>query len=409
MKKLFMLALALGLLLALSVCALAANATSVTLAKADGTGTVTLNSDTPYFVGNAAVNEAGLNGRTWTAHFNSTTATLTLKDAEIGPVADTNGIDANGSLTIELVGTNAVTGGNATGDRSSYGISVTGNLTISGDGSLTATGGEVSSSWLSCGINVDNGGLEILNTTVNAQGGAGRSSFGIRTIKGIEIKNSIVTARGGTGTNESHGIYNSEENIVIRGSSTVEATGGEVTNIRSSGIWANGGNVDISDSSTVNAAGGKATNVSYGIYAGEDENRDPKDIIISGSARVTAQSGAAGESAALCAIGSVTLGPPYDEPANRLVMAGADENSAVEWTGTNTGELNLSYKYVRIFPPEQEQEQEQVQRVVREEKVADNTLVPAERIIEEPPLTEENPNTGMSCPFALLLSLLKLL
>ena len=117
-------------------------------------------------------------------------------------------IEGTGNVTLELDGKNELKGGSS-GTYGTRGItSGKGKLTIQGKegSSLSATGGSSTysgePSLISCGEGITaNGGLELVNATVTATGGAssGRASGGNGMFVGgdLNIKNSKLTAKGG--------------------------------------------------------------------------------------------------------------------------------------------------------------------------------------------------------------------
>ena len=175
-----------------------------------------------------------------TVSYDPTASTMTLNGADItGAVTSSNvslygnyGILAKNNLTIQLLGDNSVTAGEAS--SGSYGITAyDGKLTICGSGTLTAKGGTASSegttSW---GIGASE--IVISSGRITAVGGAGRnSSFGLYAwTNGITIKGGSVTAIGGTcdGNNfNSYGIYHGA------GAQKIDITGGSGT---ASGLYA---------------------------------------------------------------------------------------------------------------------------------------------------------------------------
>ncbi len=118
-------------------------------------------------------------------------------------------VSGTGDVMLELKGKNELTGGSSD-DYGKSGISSSGKgkLTIQGKegSSLSATGGSSTysgePSLISCGEGITaNGGLELVNATVTATGGAssGRASGGNGMFVGgdLNIKNSKLTAKGG--------------------------------------------------------------------------------------------------------------------------------------------------------------------------------------------------------------------
>ena len=118
-------------------------------------------------------------------------------------------IEGKGDVTLELDGKNELTGGSSDNyGKSGISSSGKGKLTIQGKegSSLSATGGSSTysgeSSLISCGEGISaGGGLDLVNATVTATGGAssGRASGGNGMFAGgdLNIKNSKLTAKGG--------------------------------------------------------------------------------------------------------------------------------------------------------------------------------------------------------------------
>ena len=167
-------------------------------------------------------------------------------------------LTSKGDVTLALNGDNHLTGGiSGTGNYGRNGIASTGSLTISGgeNDSLTAQGGSgADGSYGGHGI-YSNGSLTISGGTVNATGGDGSNvnGSGISSNGSVTISGGTVNAAGGNGNfSGGCGIYNSGSLIISDG--TVNATGGNGKDgyggygISSSDVAISGG--------TVNAAGG---------------------------------------------------------------------------------------------------------------------------------------------------------
>lgn len=192
--------------------------------------------------------------------YDSSTGTLTLKDATINGTSSTNlgaGIYAEGDLTIVLEGSSTVTGVQDPKGKSQS-IRVSGNLTIQGGGSLTAQGAETSSG----------------------------SSYGIFVTGSFTQQSGSVTAIGGnvSGSQTSEGLYGGTVTVQ---SGTLTATGGN-TNNNSYGIDA-GGPVTVNDAIVTATAGTGQS--SYGLYV--SANFSTPSVTVSGSGSLTAQSGSA--------------------------------------------------------------------------------------------------------------------
>ena len=172
-------------------------------------------------------------------------------------------LTSKGDVTLALNGDNHLTGGiSGTGNYGRNGIASTGSLTISGgeNDSLTAQGGSgADGSYGGHGI-YSNGSLTISGGTVNATGGDGSNvnGSGISSNGSVTISGGTVTATGGgsTGSNGlgGRGIYSVSGGVTISGGSTVTANGGNGGNVSGDGIRSDGG-VTISGG-TVKAAGG---------------------------------------------------------------------------------------------------------------------------------------------------------
>ena len=166
-------------------------------------------------------------------------------------------LTSKGDVTLALNGDNHLTGGiSGTGNYGRNGIASTGSLTISGgeNDSLTAQGGSgADGSYGGHGI-YSNGSLTISGGTVNATGGDGSNvnGSGISSNGSVTISGGTVTAKGGSGEDGGNGIYSSSGVTVSDG--TVTANGGNGGNVSGDGIRSDGG-VTISGG-TVKAAGG---------------------------------------------------------------------------------------------------------------------------------------------------------
>lgn len=253
--------------------ALAADSTSVTVGgvELDGTAGKTYwkNGDTTSATGTET---------DYNAYFNSSTATLTLKNAAIsGTASDASnmnsnyGIYADGDLVITLEGTNTVTADAATDFGVSSAIYISGNLTINGSGSLDAIGG-MAPGYGSYGVY--GGTVAIQDTaTVTATGGSGgQLSEGMNGTMGITISGSaIVTATGGRSSGGgSYGVHSNYGDITVSGSTNVTATGGY--GYGSFGIRTDFAGISI-EGGTIIATSGKvkgAYESGYGIHSNGD-------------------------------------------------------------------------------------------------------------------------------------------
>lgn len=221
-------------------------------------GGVLLDSTNPYLVGGAAAGSGTLGADGCTAYFDSVTATLTLREANItgsyqnGADSDKFGIySMNGDLTIKLIGSNTVTGVKAETGASSYGIYVMeGSLTIINgmSGSLTATGADGAGQWGSAAIFASYG-VFVNGVSLNLQGQtAERVSAGIYSFGSVSISNGAdVTCASGAVNYKgsfSDGICaNAENTTVTVTDSTLTSTGNTATGEYSTsyGVFARSG------------------------------------------------------------------------------------------------------------------------------------------------------------------------
>lgn len=218
--------------------------------------------------------------------------TLYLRNLTNEAPNEYHGISAEGDITIDIAGTNSVTGGAdiQPPDTGAYGIYATGDITItstnSGGGSLTATGGGGSNS---AGV---------------------YSSGGDVTIKGDVGK---VTAKGEAAATSSVGIGTESGNVIIYGG-TVNAQGGSVTGEagESDGICASDGGSGNTEVGNVYINGGDV-DVFGGNATGDNGHSDgicaENDISIQTTGEVSAYGGtAAGHSSGICSNnGSITI------------------------------------------------------------------------------------------------------
>ena len=196
-------------------------------------------------------------------------------------------LTSKGDVTLALNGDNHLTGGiSGTGNYGRNGIASTGSLTISGgeNDSLTAQGGSgADGSYGGHGI-YSNGSLTISGGTVNATGGDGSNvnGSGISSNGSVTISGGTVTANGGNGGNVSGDGIRSGGGVTISGN-TVNAAGGNGGKVGGYGICSFD-RVAISGG-TVEAAGGSSgsSNGGSGIYS--------NDIDLSGSLELTAKAG----------------------------------------------------------------------------------------------------------------------
>ena len=240
-------------------------------------------------------------GGTDKATWDNETKTLTLKGVNFATSAEVAvNLPADTTIVLAEGTTNIITGVSPWGS-SSEGICANGNLTIRGSGTLTVTGGSMEEyECLSCGICAYNGDITISEGTVTAIGGAAlgsnSESYGIYAARGnVIINGGTVTAGGGTANSCSCGIYAGDVTIsggtaITEGGKTdgekasdysdsygifacrVAVSGGSVNaaggtaNSWSCGICAYTGDITITGG-TVTATGGTASFESYGIHA----------------------------------------------------------------------------------------------------------------------------------------------
>ena len=224
---------------------------------------VTTKNDTDTIITNQKTDTASSNTVTIEAKDKDDKVEVTLDNVNIK--ADSgSALTSKGDVTLALNGDNHLTGGiSGTGNYGRNGIASTGSLTISGgeNDSLTAQGGSgADGSYGGHGI-YSNGSLTISGGTVNATGGDGSNvnGSGISSNGSVTISGGTVNATGGNGSHGGNGIY-SRSSLTISGG-TVNATGRDGKDgDGGSGITSNGG-VTVSDG-TVTANGGNGGNVS---------------------------------------------------------------------------------------------------------------------------------------------------
>ena len=230
---------------------------------------VTTENDPDTIITNENKDIASSNTVTIEANGKNDKVEVTLKDVNI-EAGSGSALTSKGDVTLTLKGDNHLTGGiSDTGNYGRNGIASTGSLTITGgeNDSLTAQGGSGADGGHGGHGIYSNGSLTISGGTVNATGGdgsnvngSGISSNGSVTISG----GSTVTANGGNGGNVSGDGIRSGGGVTISGG-TVKAAGGDSKDgYGGDGIRSDGG-VTISGN-TVNAAGGNGGKVGgYGI------------------------------------------------------------------------------------------------------------------------------------------------
>ena len=250
--------------------------------KVEQAGKDTVDNDKDTIITNQNKDTASSN--TVTIDAGSDKVEVTLQDVNIK--ADSgSALTSKGDVTLTLKGDNHLTGGiSGTGNYGRNGIASTGSLTISGgeNDSLTAQGGSgADGSYGGHGI-YSNGSLTISGGTVNATGGDGSNvnGSGISSNGSVTISGGTVNATGGNGSHGGNGIY-SRSSLTISGG-TVNATGGSGEDggdgIRSfDPVAISGGTVTAKGGSGEDGSGGR------GIYS-------IKSVTISGGT-VTANGG----------------------------------------------------------------------------------------------------------------------
>lgn len=145
------------------------------------------------------------------------------------------------AFTVVLEGSNAIDRGSVSDSDYNpvvlYGVRATGALTVAGSGSLRVDGGDVvgkpGGMAYSYGINagelrVDlSGSLEATGGQLDIQNAATTMSVGLYAVNSMRISGGIITARGGDAPTQSHGVYVSNDNLVIAGGA-LTAQGGAI-------------------------------------------------------------------------------------------------------------------------------------------------------------------------------------
>ena len=140
------------------------------------------------WIGSTELTSANKNSIQNGVTYDSDTKTLTLTDATItgapnrqytSNITDACGIYSKHDLTIELSGTNTVSGSTETQDNGNYGIFVSGRLTFTSDsdGSLTVSGGTSSNNGNAWVPGVYASGITVNNCNVTAIGGTASDSY----------------------------------------------------------------------------------------------------------------------------------------------------------------------------------------------------------------------------------------
>ena len=228
---------------------------------------VTTKNDTDTIITNQKTDTASSN----TVTIDAENDKVEVKLDNVNIKADSgSALTSKGDVTLTLKGDNHLTGGiSDTGNYGRNGIASTGSLTITGgeNDSLTAQGGSgADGSYGGHGI-YSNGSLTITGGTVNATGGDGSNvnGSGISSNGSVTISGGTVKAAGGDSKDSYGGDgIRSGGGVTISGG-TVKAAGGDSKDgYGGDGIRSDGG-VTISGN-TVNAAGGNGGKVGgYGI------------------------------------------------------------------------------------------------------------------------------------------------
>ena len=228
--------------------------------KVEQAGKDTVDNDKDTIITNQNKDTASSN--TVTIDAGSDKVEVTLQDVNIK--ADSgSALTSKGDVTLTLKGDNHLTGGiSGTGNYGRNGIASTGSLTISGgeNDSLTAQGGSgADGSYGGHGI-YSNGSLTISGGTVNATGGDGSNvnGSGISSNGSVTISGGTVNATGGNGSGSDGGDgIRSFDRVAISGG-TVTANGGSGNSSGGNGIYSRS-DIDLSGSLELTAKAGKGT------------------------------------------------------------------------------------------------------------------------------------------------------
>lgn len=200
-----------------------------------------------------------------TASYDLKTNTLTLNNADLyvkkPATGNTYGIRAEGSITIELKGTNKIN------CEDLYGIAVVAasdgsapNVKISGDGSLESYGSD--GGILIRGSLTIGDSVEITGKCGDVSSGNG---YGIRAYDDLTIcDDAVVFAETGSTEKDAYALHAADE-IVISDRAKVTVKAGEA-GANSYGIYS-GDNFTASGDALVNTEGGKGSKRSAGLYA----------------------------------------------------------------------------------------------------------------------------------------------
>ena len=191
---------------------------------------VTTKNDTDTIITNQKTDTASSN----TVTIDAENDKVEVKLDNVNIKADSgSALTSKGDVTLALNGDNHLTGGiSGTGNYGRNGIASTGSLTISGgeNDSLTAQGGSgADGSYGGHGI-YSNGSLTISGGTVNATGGDGSNvnGSGISSNGSVTISGGTVTANGGSGKDGSgDGIFSFDPVAISGGTVTAKGGSGE--------------------------------------------------------------------------------------------------------------------------------------------------------------------------------------
>ena len=297
--------------------------------KVEQAGKDTVDNDKDTIITNQNKDKASSN--TVTIDAGSDKVEVTLQDVNIK--ADSgSALTSKGDVTLTLKGDNHLTGGiSGTGNYGRNGIASTGSLTISGgeNDSLTAQGGSgADGSYGGHGI-YSNGSLTISGGTVNANGGDGSNvnGSGISSNGSVTISGGTVNATGGNGSHGGNGIY-SRSSLTISGG-TVNATGGSGEDggdgIRSfDPVAISGGTVTAKGGSGEDGSGGR------GIYSS-------KSVTISGGT-VNANGGNSTNSSGGYGISSLDVAIS----GGTVTANGGDSKDGYGGDGIHSNDIDLS-------------------------------------------------------------------
>ena len=243
---------------------------TISAGKTEGTNKVTQGTTTDEEDTNTTITnrEDKASSNTVTIDAENDKVEVTLDNVNI-KAGSGSALTSKGDVTLALNGDNHLTGGiSDTGNYGRNGIASTGSLTITGgeNDSLTAQGGSGADGGHGGHGIYSNGSLTISGGTVNATGGDGSNvnGSGISSNGSVTISGGTINATGGDGGNVSGDGIRSGGGVTISGG-TVKAAGGDSKDGYGGDGIRSGGGVTISGN-TVNAAGGNGGKVGgYGI------------------------------------------------------------------------------------------------------------------------------------------------